>query len=406
MINIDKRRSDILKLVKSLDITPSMYMNAVEKYKAVATYLQAHNIECDIYPQGSFALGTVIKPVNKSGYDLDTICRLFTDKSETSAKEVKSTVGDVFAGSERYKNAIEYDKCWTINYADIGNYGFSLDIVPAVDEDYDTKSFLTSKSLLHTELINTSIAITKKTDETYRWSTSNPKGYIEWFNKINEPFKNYDRKNRRLILFEQNRALFSSVEEIPEMLERSSLQIAIQILKRHRDVYFNRRKNGDELRPISAVICTLAASIAENAPKEYSPFELLEFITNELKIYSELSNMEQIRFTQKYSQRNLISRKKGIWTLMNPANPNDNLLDSWNENQDKAPEFFKWLSVVISDFNTITTANDAKFIAAMENAFDYNYVRSSSFFEDYRKSQTNTKSLPINPVKPWGYSYD
>jgi len=308
MTNVEKRRSDILKLVKSLDITPSMHMNAIKKYNAVAKYLQDYGIKCDIYPQGSFALGTVVKPINKSGYDLDTICKLFTDKSETTAENVKCSVGDVL--SQHYNNAIEYDKCWTINYADINNCEFSLDIVPAVDEDSDTKNILVSKSSLHTELIDTSIAITKKTDKTYRWSTSNPKGYIEWFNKINEPFKNYDRNNRRLIILEQNRALFSSVEEIPEILERSSLQVAVQILKRHRDVYFNRRKNGKELRPISAVICTLAASIAENAPKEYNPFELLEYITSELEIYSELSNMEQIRFTQKYAQKNLITREK------------------------------------------------------------------------------------------------
>ena len=115
MTNIEKRRSDILKLVKSLDITPSMHINAVEKYQAVANYLQDHSIKCDIYPQGSFALGTVVKPINKSGYDLDTICELFTEKSETTAKNVKTSVGNVFAESERYKNAIEYDKCWTIN---------------------------------------------------------------------------------------------------------------------------------------------------------------------------------------------------------------------------------------------------------------------------------------------------
>nr|WP_317632941.1 hypothetical protein [uncultured Flavobacterium sp.] len=111
MTNIKKRHFDILKLVKSLDITPSMYINAVEKYKSVAKYLQDHGIKCDIYPQGSFALGTVVKPINKSGYDLDTICKLFTEKSETTAKNVKTSIGDLFAKSERYKNAIEYDKC-------------------------------------------------------------------------------------------------------------------------------------------------------------------------------------------------------------------------------------------------------------------------------------------------------
>ena len=41
--------------------------------------------------------------------------------------------------------------------------------------------------------------------------------------------------------------------------------------------------------------------------------------------------MEQIRFTQKYAQKNLITREKGKGVLMNPANPNDNLLDFWKK---------------------------------------------------------------------------
>lgn len=401
-MNVYKRKTDILKLIKSLDITPSMHMNAVDKYKSVARYLQSHGIYCDIYPQGSFATGTAVRPIGRDNYDLDTVCELSVDKMDTSAKETKLSVGDVLLESERYKHAVEYDICWTLEYADINNYGFSLDIVPAVEEDANTKLSLIKKSFENKDLVSKSIAITKKTDETYRWATNNPKGYVEWFNRINEPFRDYNRAERRSIIFEQNKAIFESVDDIPETVERSSLQIAIQILKRHRDVYFSHKMDGKELRPISVIITTLATSIAENAPSYFDPFQLLEFITSELKVYAELGNVEQIRFTQKYSQRNLISRPKGKWSLINPVNPEDNLLDSWNENTDKATAFFKWLTTVINDFKVLSDENDEKFLAVVENAFGYDFVKRSTFFDGYKKNQHYSTNISIKPSKPWG----
>ena len=62
MNNRNVREQDILKLIKGLDITPIMYENATEKYMAVGTYLQEQGLECEIFPQGSFSLGTVVRP--------------------------------------------------------------------------------------------------------------------------------------------------------------------------------------------------------------------------------------------------------------------------------------------------------------------------------------------------------
>ena len=38
------RKQDLLKLIDGLDISPSMYKNATEKYKAVGTYLQEQGL--------------------------------------------------------------------------------------------------------------------------------------------------------------------------------------------------------------------------------------------------------------------------------------------------------------------------------------------------------------------------
>ena len=40
------REKDVLKLIEGLDITPTMYKNATDKYMAVGTYLQEQGLEC------------------------------------------------------------------------------------------------------------------------------------------------------------------------------------------------------------------------------------------------------------------------------------------------------------------------------------------------------------------------
>lgn len=393
----ESRQKEILQLTKKLDITPTMRKDAEGKYQAIATYLQSNGIECNIYPQGSFALGTVVRPLDKDAFDLDTICEISVDKSNTTARETKESVGKVLLDSERYGDVIEYETCWTKEYAN----EFNIDIVPAVDEERVKKEYLVAKSISNKDLAAQSIAITKGTESNYRWSTSNPKGYREWFGNINRPFLQYDRKNKRQVIFAENRALFDSVEEIPESDERSALQVAIQILKRHRDVYFLTLNDDKENRPISAIITTIAASIARGLPNNLSPFELLGKIAETLKIYAKLDTMEQIRFTQQYASLNLIRRDNGQWRLLNPVNPDDNLLDSWNTSTGRAKAFFKWISEVVKDFETFSSATDMEYYAAAKTVFGCDLVENTSAFAKYKDTDSKTYTPIVTPVKPW-----
>lgn len=49
----------------------------------------------EVYPQGSFAIGTAIRPVSgeDSDYDIDLVCEL-KEASQRSARYVKMSVGD------------------------------------------------------------------------------------------------------------------------------------------------------------------------------------------------------------------------------------------------------------------------------------------------------------------------
>ena len=48
MINKPERQQDIIRLVQSLDISPTMHKNAVEKYRALANYLEENGIDVSL----------------------------------------------------------------------------------------------------------------------------------------------------------------------------------------------------------------------------------------------------------------------------------------------------------------------------------------------------------------------
>lgn len=236
-VEVGEKKRDLLKLIEKLDISQTMYDNATEKYKNLSTFLQSKGIESDIYPQGSFAIGTVTRPYGREGdknYDLDFICCLINkNKEETTPEKIKKSVGEVLSNSDLYNDKLqeEYDTCWTVEYAEVGDIGFNMDIVPCVEEDQLTKQQL-SLQASDIRLMNTSIAITNKQGSEYVWHTNNPKGYREWFWRINERFVKYNNE----ILLEKR--MYNSIEEIPMNMRKTSLQRVIQLLKRHRDVYF------------------------------------------------------------------------------------------------------------------------------------------------------------------------
>lgn len=404
MINKPERQQDIIRLVQSLDISPTMHKNAVEKYRALANYLEENGIDAEIYPQGSFALGTVVRPSANDAnakYDLDFICQINEQKNSTSPSELRRKIERALVGSSIYSDRLEYNEnCFTIIYADIGDVGFAIDIVPATDEDTETKDRLEQKTQ-RADLISTAIAIPRCTQEkSYRWITNNPKGFRSWFNEINQPFAAYKRKERRQLMYRANQNVFASVEDIPVELERSSLQRVIQILKRHRDVYYSKinRSDIEDLKPISAIINVIVAEISKSANPQLSVFDLLNHVLHELSIYSKRMTMNDAVFVHVYGDRSLIDRKEGKWHILNPSNPEDNLADRWNSNADIPKFFFKWVSACTQDLISSLSLPDAEFRTKMENAFGSSSIQKvwankykSDTYEDPRPITTEAK---------------
>lgn len=250
-------------LADELEISDTRYEQAERSYKSLgdwfnrdASTLKAYGPT--VYVQGSFGLGTVIKPLHADvEYDIDAVCELkHLNKTQLSQAKLKEMVG---AEVESYRRSQSMPKplrdgrrCWTLYYADGAQ--FHMDIVPALPNGRDVRVLLESRGR-DASRAGTAIAITDNERLDYPqitgdWPRSNPKGYVSWF-----------KDRMRIQLDMRKRALAeavkASVEDLPDYKVRTPLQSSIMILKRHRDIMYIK----DELNccPISIIITTLAA---------------------------------------------------------------------------------------------------------------------------------------------------
>jgi hypothetical protein len=329
-----KRADEYLAaLADELAISETRYDQACRSYASLGAWL--HRAEStvlrfdpQIYVQGSFRLGTAIRPLNEEEeYDVDSVCELrLLGTGELSQKALKKLVGDEIKAYRLSQNMVkpvtEGKRCWVLSYSDGAQ--FHMDIVPAVPNSTRQRLLLEARGL-DTRWSNTAIVITDIRSPTYEvishdWQRSNPKGYADWFRlRMGAIFE-----RRRRVLADSIRA---SVEDIPEYRIRTPLQSAIMILKRHRDGMFADRY--DE-RPISVIVTTLAAH-AYNGEEKISD-----------ALYSILANMD--RFIERDGQRCIIR---------NPSDPFENFADKWPQHPERQAAFFEWLEQARHDFGQL-----------------------------------------------------
>ena len=136
---------------QNIDISDEMFEAAEKTYKDLGKWIdqETPDYEISIYPQGSFALGTVVRPItNADDYDLDIVCQ-FKSQYGLTAKELKvDVVKPLLVRYKKTSREIEEKKrCWHVEYDDVPN--FHMDVIPAHtygsviritdhNEDYDT----------------------------------------------------------------------------------------------------------------------------------------------------------------------------------------------------------------------------------------------------------------------------
>lgn len=330
--------ADILeRIAESLDIPDHVHEDAVKKYEEVGHWLEEKDAvggrrEPLVYPQGSFALGTVTKPIDEDGeYDIDLVYERDLRKTSITQEQLKEEAGEHLESfveylHESHREAPKLEpgrRCWTLDYPD----QFHMDILPAIpnDEGRDSGGYQSE----------TKILITDK--DVREWQHSNPKGYANWFRKQME-YQFQEKRAamaRRQLLAEgvvnlQEGMVKAAAEAVPDYKVKTPLQRAIQILKRHRDYYFRDDKDH---RPVSIIINTLAA----NAYAE------------EDNLVDALLNL--IRRMPDFIDDREINGKRVAW-VENPVNHAENFADRWQDEEfpEREEKFRGWLDKADRDF--------------------------------------------------------
>ncbi len=301
------------KLADELNISRTMEENAVSAYRNVGSWLDSDDFDTEtlLYPQGSFALGTVIKPLSgedeEHEYDIDLVCYM-PEMSDATAEEIKQSVGERLEEHKGHAAKLEKEgkRCWTLQYA-----GFHMDILPATAFDGSTSGLHADNAIRITE---------RRSQNSYIFRPSNPKGYKEWFQE--QAGKSYLEERSRI-----SKKITCSIEEVELYQTRTTLQRVVQILKHHRDVMFADDPEG--IAPISIILTTLAARAYNGSA---GVFDALREILQRMDEY--------------------VENRDGIWHIENPVMPGENFADKWEMEPKKADAFFDWLSAARIDLVT------------------------------------------------------
>lgn len=296
----EKMLDDILKrIVQEISITPTMIEKAVDSYEAVGKWIgEGLSYDVHISPQGSMSLGTTNKPVSdEDDYDIDLVC-LLKDGMQLDAETIKNVVGNRLKENETYRKKIEEEgegkRCWKMQYNE-----FHMDILPCVPKDYYHEPEFTDIRITH-----------KLGSHNYEDRYSNPIGYRRWFEgRMKEIL---DQEKRDFAIKNQ-----VEIADVPTFRVKTPLQMVVQLLKRHRDICFE--KDLDDA-PISIIITTLAAH-AYNG--ELSLYEAMRNI---------LDNMTEY-----------ISVRNGVYWIQNPVMEQENFADKWVQYPVRKEAFFAWV---------------------------------------------------------------
>lgn len=336
-IGITKQAESYLEaLVKELEIPPSRYEQAERSYKSLGEWLHrdgstVSNYGPDVFVQGSFKLGTAIKPQSADEeYDVDCVCSLTElTKRDMPQSDLKTLLGDeikLYRKSKGITKAVhEGRRCWRLDYADGAQ--FHMDIVPSVPNSEGRRRLLEA-SYLDTAFADTAIAITDNEvlpqylQNTDDWPSSNPQGYAEWFTaRMGDAFL---RKRDRILEEMKSQNTTASIEDIPTYRVRTPLQSAIMILKRHRDTMFTDDATN---KPISIIISTLAAHAYHGED------------TIGLALLSILARM-----------KDAIEFDGRRYIIKNPTDALENFADKWEEYPEREQAFSSWLEKARDEF--------------------------------------------------------
>ncbi|WP_439356834.1 nucleotidyltransferase domain-containing protein [Bradyrhizobium sp. DASA03007] len=254
-----------------IQLSPTDYQVAVEHYHAISEWLERQDSPLagavrDFYPQGGFAIGaTVARHSSDEEFDIDVMAdiayRVDVDPEDALAILHEAIRGE--RGSRYYLKTDRKTRCSTVNYD-----GMHLDVTPTVR--------------LAGPIEKTGLIFHSKPEEPWAKKSlfANPHGFAQWFISRTPPDQDFGTFfERRSLDYDRQRAILSKQADaapVPEhcpAYQKSRAVIALQLIKRWRNLAYDKRHGSRRLPP--SVL--LAFYVATHANQTKSLAEELSF---------------------------------------------------------------------------------------------------------------------------------
>ncbi len=290
------------KMAESLQLGKTRYDQMIEHYEAVKNWIEADEkffkpFKYDVYPHGSVRILTTVKPIEKDEFDLDIALHIKTKWSVHSPQRIYDELKRRLEEHEIYRKMLEpKNRCLRLNYA--GN--FHMDILPGIQEnDWDENKLRVPDKKLGT------------------WVSSNPRGYATWF---------LDRANMvKISLLEK--ALLAEDLPADNFNNKKPLQRAVQLIKRYRDIYFQK---DDTYKTSSIVLTTIIG----------------RFYAGEDSIFDTVDNVISKIQTQ-------VSGSYTRIKVLNPVNEEEDFTDKWEQEPQYYIAFQKFCQHLYNEWQSL-----------------------------------------------------
>jgi hypothetical protein len=295
-----------------IQLSKTDYGRAVDRFDTMKDWIDRegsdlHGLVSLLYPQGSMAIGSTVARVSgRDEYDVDVMVDL-TIRHDSHPQLVLDTLFDAIRGergSRYWAKTVRHTRCVCVSYDD----GMHIDLTPAVR--------------LRGLADRTSVIFHSKPEDAavldqHLWA--NPWGMADWFNsqtRIGADFAKFFAE-RADGYYAQRIDARAPAEDLPDRKradQKSRAVIALQLIKRWRNVLFDQRARAKLRRPPSALLTKL---IGDNANQTRTLAEELE--------YQAACMLARVEYE--------VSRNRKI-VEVNPRCPEDVLTDRWPESMD------------------------------------------------------------------------
>jgi hypothetical protein len=321
------QREDILtRIAVSLELDETRKQRMESAYNAVYDILEKDEVffskvDFLVYPQGSKAIGTTVKPRGKEEFDLDITVEIRDPYYNYTSSEIYNHLIRVLSNNDTYKEKlVKKNRCARIDY--VGD--FHMDVLPGcIVISGDSKIMVPDRELSS-------------------WTSSNPKGYANWFTQKAETISS-SNLNKAFRTFSALNEAKAEQEELPndDVYSKEPLKRAVQLTKRYRDIYFEKNPKH---KTSSIVLTTIFGELYEG---ESSIYQTIDSILNKI--------------VKRYADYQYLFESQGVYKrikVLNPVNSDEDFTEKWDKEKEYYNQFIafaksykeKWEKLKNGDF--------------------------------------------------------